>query len=371
MFFNKRGLRHWLTYYLWKKVRNRERSLPGTPVHIFFCVADHYEPFHGGVDFKTAEQRVLSWVEKYPIMADKYKDTDGRCPQHTWFYPPHLDHIFLKDLVKLCKSGYGDIEMHMHHNHMEPFPDTSETLSNKINKCVEDYSKIGIFCLPDNSKKFAFIHGDWSLDNSGGSDICGVNNEIEILKNAGCFADMTFPSVNKCQPNMVNSIYYCTDDPQLPKSYNKGVTVAVGKKQPKNADLMMITGPIGIRKKTGKFGLPLPAIESGSFGKNNKVTNKRVDFWVRQNICVEGKPDWVFIKIHTHGGPGFNHDVNFGIEGHAMYDYLCQKYNDGKKYFLHFVTAREMYNIIKAAEAGESGNPNDFRNYVIPKYMYK
>ena len=29
---------------------------------------------------------------------------------------------------------------------------------------------------------------------------------------------------------------------------------------------------------------------------------------------------------------------------------------------------REMYNIIKAAEAGKSGNPNDYRDFVLPAY---
>ena len=34
---------------------------------------------------------------------------------------------------------------------------------------------------------------------------------------------------------------------------------------------------------------------------------------------------------------------------------------------LHYVTAREAYNIAKAAEQGHSGDPNDFRDYVIPQ----
>ena len=33
---------------------------------------------------------------------------------------------------------------------------------------------------------------------------------------------------------------------------------------------------------------------------------------------------------------------------------------------LHYVTTREAYNIAKAAEAGKSGNPNDYRDYIIP-----
>ena len=34
------------------------------------------------------------------------------------------------------------------------------------------------------------------------------------------------------------------------------------------------------------------------------------------------------------------------------------RYNDGTNYVLHYVSAREVYNIVKAAEAGKSGDPN-------------
>jgi hypothetical protein len=33
---------------------------------------------------------------------------------------------------------------------------------------------------------------------------------------------------------------------------------------------------------------------------------------------------------------------------------------------LHYVTAREVYNIIKAAEAGLTGSPHDYRDYELP-----
>ena len=367
--FTDKGLQYWLPHYLWQQMFKKRARKTKKPMHILFCFVDHFEPFHGGVDFKTAKQRVQAWVKGYPAMAEKYRDADGKPPQHTWFYPPHLNHIFLKDLVGLCNSNYGEIEMHLHHNHMEPFPDTSETLRAKIKKCIDDYSKYGIFCLPDGTKRFAFIHGDWSLDNSGGPKICGVNDEILILKEMGCFADFTFPSVNKCQAKMINTIYYCKDDPKLPKSYDSGVPVTVGN-IPLDVDLMMITGPIGIRlKRKGK--LLWPAIESGSFGYQNKPTPQRVDTWIKTNIHVNGRPEWVFVKIHCHGGPEINHDVAFGEQAKDIYKYLLNKYNDGVNYILHFVTSREMYNIIKAAESGCQGTPNDFRNYLIPKYIYR
>ena len=33
---------------------------------------------------------------------------------------------------------------------------------------------------------------------------------------------------------------------------------------------------------------------------------------------------------------------------------------------LHYVTAREVFNLVKAAEAGKSGDPNPFRDFVLP-----
>jgi len=36
-------------------------------------------------------------------------------------------------------------------------------------------------------------------------------------------------------------------------------------------------------------------------------------------------------------------------------------------YVLHYVTAREMYNIAKAAEAGLAGDPGRYRDFELPK----
>ena len=58
-------------------------------------------------------------------------------------------------------------------------------------------------------------------------------------------------------------------------------------------------------------------------------------------------------------------DTLLGQAMHDMHSYLEQTYNDGRRYVLHYVTARETYNIIKAAEAGKTGNPNDWRDFVL------
>ena len=367
MSLKQKGLKYWLPYYLWQKTSLKTQIKKSEPVHILVAVVDHFEPFHGLVDLARAKERVKQWVINYPQIAEKHIDSDGKPLQHTWFYPPHLDHRFLEDLVGLCAKGYGEVEMHLHHNHMMPFPDTSDTLLTKVTQCIEDYSKYGIFCLPDGEKRFAFVHGDWSLNNSLGDQICGVNDEIRILNECGCYADFTFPSLGKAQPSMVNAIYYTDDSIMTPKSYNRGIKVEVGKLPGSNA-FMLIQGIIGLRfdrRKRFKF-----AIESSDLSFTNLPSRERVDYWVKNAVTVKGQPNWKFIKLHTHGSIEPNMDANLGPSADQAFGYLENEYNDGSRYILHYVTAREMYNIIKAAENREPENPDNYRDYKISRYTY-
>ena len=59
-------------------------------------------------------------------------------------------------------------------------------------------------------------------------------------------------------------------------------------------------------------------------------------------------------------------DTLLGPAMDAMHDHLESSYNDGKRHVLHYVTSREVYNIIKAAEAGHEGDPNQYRDYILP-----
>ncbi|WP_197472948.1 hypothetical protein, partial [Oleiphilus sp. HI0123] len=101
---------------------------------------------------------------------------------------------------------------------------------------------------------YGFIHGNWTLDNCHPEGLhCGVNDELLVLKATGCYADFTLPSApSPTQTSTVNSIYYATDDPDKPKSHDKGVDVEVGK--PASGDLMIIQGPLCLNWKKRKFG---------------------------------------------------------------------------------------------------------------------
>jgi hypothetical protein len=129
-------------------------------------------------------------------------------------------------------------------------------------------------------------------------------------------------------------------------------------------DLMIIQGPLALNWRRRVSGL-LPLIENGEICVDNPPTPDRVDLWVRQHIHVRGRPEWVFVKVHTHGAQEGNAGLLLGKGILWMHRYLAEKYNNGTAHVLHYVTAREMYNIVKAAEAGEQGNPAEYRDYLL------
>ena len=137
-----------------------------------------------------------------------------------------------------------------------------------------------------------------------------------------------------------------------------------------NGDLMIIQGPLALNMKERKKGI-LPTIENSDVRSAFPPTKNRVDLWVETGVQVEDKDDWIFIKIHTHGTQEADLDCLLGDDFDQMCSYLESKYNDGKNYALHYVSAREMFNIVKAAEAGEEGNPNKYRDYILPRPTHK
>jgi hypothetical protein len=153
-------------------------------------------------------------------------------------------------------------------------------------------------------------------------------------------------------------VYYATEDPGRPKSHDVGVDVAAGKEP--SGDLLLIMGPLAFNMHSRKLGV-LPRIENAELSGDNPPSPTRADLWVRHGIRVKGRPEWVMIKLHTHGCNEPNTAVLLDGALDRTLAYMERTYNDGTRYVLHYVTAREMYNVIKAAEAGASGNPGDYR----------
>ncbi len=358
----KKNAHIWLVSLVSQSLSRRPKPDPGEPIHIIFCFVDHFEPLWMNADFQLGLKRVEKWVREYPVLAGRHQDTDGIPPQHTFFYPQEeYRYEYLEKLAQLCRQGFGEVEVHLHHDN-----DTGEELRKKLEKFKKQLVSHGLLSqnIRDRQIKYGFIHGNWALDNSRRDGRwCGVNDELLVLKETGCYADFTLPTApSETQTSKISSLYYATDDPDKAKSHNNGVDVQVGK--PSSGDLMILQGPLNLNWKQRKWGF-LPHIEAGEIKGDNRPNEARADLWLKPHIHVQGNPNWVFVKIFTHGTQERNGEVLFGKEMDDLFTYLERRYNDGRRYKLHYVTARQMYNIIKAAEEGKRGDPHLYRDYLL------
>jgi hypothetical protein len=347
----------WLPSYI-KGVLKPKSNSNSSIKDVIFAIADHFEPFwennYDVIDF---------WEKRYPRFADNHYDSDGSPAQHSWFFPIELyDPVVVERLCNLCRRGYGEIEIHLHHQ-----DDTEERFRNLVRKGVETLSGHGALKPYGNKFKprFGFIHGNWALNNSRkDARYCGVNDELRILKEEGCYADFTLPSApSDTQTAKINSIYYAKSNSRSPKGHDSGIDVKVGRKA--WGDLMIIQGPLTLNWWRRKNGL-WPRIENSEISGDNPGTKERIKLWEKTNIHVHGRPEWIFIKVHCHGGYREGIEALLGEKAETMHYHLECMFRDNPSYRLHYVTARECYNIIKAAEDGKSGNPANFKDYNIP-----
>lgn len=343
----------WLPDYFRRMAAQGEGRKLGTEItDLIFVVVDHFEPSRK--EGERGVQRVREWCEAFAGMATRHRDSDGVAPQHSWFYRyDYPNDECVRILSEFVHKGFGEIDFHLHHGN-----DTPESFAKTIKEGVEWFNEFGAMITAERSpqKRFAYIAGNWALDN-GRRDaaMSGVNTELSILGNAGCYADYTFPafSVNS-QPRIINSIYYATDTPD-PKSYDTGVPMRVGGSE--SGDLVIFEGPLSIDWSQGY-------IEYAALESFTPYFRRRIDLWIKAGVCVVGRPEWLFVKLHTHGMQSREMFLGEQMDRlHSELEDLCA--TAGCR--LHYVTAREAYNIAKAAEAGRDGDAGRYRDYEIAR----
>ena len=350
------------------------------PKHIMFAFVDHFEPYG------TVEQvnwMTSFWIDDYIAMASKHTDADGHHPIHSYFLIawPYIQeeqlNSVLNKLNKVTYEGYGEVDFHCHHGWpdeaMRTEQEATEDLLNIITLAKQQFNRHGALITAEIIPKitFGFIHGMWALDNSRYNDwtnspphfeYCGVNREMDILKKQGCYADYTFPAPYPMDSTLHNLIYYAVDDNEPASYHNISNVYPVEVNRPPMDNLMIIQGT-NVRTNI--------SVNPGIY--DEPATLRRMDHWISRNIHITGNDDWVFVKVYTHGLSGditdpLTWDCYFGPTMDKFYDEINSKYNDGVNWTLHYVSAREMYNIVKAAEAGKTGNPNDYRDFEIARY---
>ncbi len=354
----------WLPGYLAWLVRRLRQPAMAEPVEVFFCLADHFEPFRGGVEKNRARGLVRQWLDEYRRRLAPYRDADGKAPRHVFFYPAEeADDECLEALAAFCAEGWGEVEIHLHHR-----GDTTEGLARHLvdfrDRLHEKHGLLG--CDAAGAPRYGFIHGNWALCNSRpDGDWCGVNEELGVLARTGCYADFTFPSApSPTQPRTVNTIYYARDRDGHPRGADVGVPATAGRERSPNDGLMIVPGPLGLNWRRRKWGW-LPRLENAELTRINPATPERIALWIWTGIHVRGRPQWIFVKVHTHGLVPENEPAVIGEAACLMHETLGAGCAGDLTWRLHYVTAREMYNLIKAAEKGCDGPPHRFRDAVV------
>jgi hypothetical protein len=356
----RKNLHTWIPGYVrWLTGRVRAPRVEG-PRHLLFAFCDHYEPLNGGVSAEVGEARVRFWEDEYPRLAAEFRDADGRPPCHGFFFPgEQYAPSYLERLGRLARARLGEVELHLHHD-----GDTAPKLRADIARYLGEFAAHGHLSRDaDGRLRYAFIHGNWCLANARRDRrMCGVDDEIPLLFETGCYADFTFPAApDESQPNIVNRIYWPDGDLARARAYEEGVPARVG--EVRRDRILMIEGPLALALRPGRLAV---RIENAAATAVDPPSAARVRTWVEQNIHVEGRPEWVFVKIHTHGAPEAQARALLGDGGRALHRELTGRYNDGRRFILHYVSAREMYNIAIAAMEGRDGDPSRYRDHVLP-----
>ncbi len=355
-----KNLHTWLGGYARHLYRTRRaRGRAGTK-HLLFALCDHFEPQWGEPTVRVADARVEAWTRGYPEVVREFRDADGRHPQHSFFFPGEDYHPgHLEQLTGLVRRGFGEIEVHLHHD-----GDSRDSLRAQLEATVEAFSSHGNLARdPDGRPRYGFIHGNWCLANSRRDQRwCGVDDEIPLLFDTGCYADFTFPAApSECQPGIVNQIYWPTGDLSRSRSYECGERARVG--ELRRDRILMIQGPLGLARRPDRLAV---RIENGALDGGDPPTVARAATWTRQGIHIQGRPEWIFVKVYTHGAPEDTAASLLGDDARRFHADLLGCYNDGTAWQTHYVTAREMYNIAWAAMDGQEGNPNEYRDYLLP-----
>ena len=313
--------------------------------HVWLTIADHFEPFWSRADLSTARCRIQVWRKRWPEIAARLSADHKVPPCYTWFYPVEQYHPeLLEALAEMTRDGIGDVEVHIHHE-----GEGSQAFVNSIGTfCRRLIEEHGLLRTVNGQPRFGFIHGNWALDNSlQDGRWCGLNNEITLLRDLGCYADFTMPSgPSASQARTINQIYWCTDDPGAPKSYDRGTKVHEGSGQ--LGDLLMIPGPLGLRWR-GRF---IPRMETGELAAYDHATPYRVQRWFALAPQIG---EHLFLKLYTHGAQDSNREFLLGTGLQELFNIVDEE-AERQNARVHYVSAWQMYRAIEAISLGRDPN---------------
>ncbi|HMT06744.1 MAG TPA: hypothetical protein PKA82_01990 [Pyrinomonadaceae bacterium] len=363
----------WIVRYPFSRLRSRLEMTAFEKKQVVITVADHFEPAWNDGPFLDKKGQVEQ-LRKFHTMAretgNAVVDSDGTKFRHTNFYPAEqYDADILDIMAEMQVEGLGETEVHLHHG--DPGTDTPEYLQNMLTDFRDTLAgrhKLLSRFDEDPDPKYAFVHGNLALGNSCKGKHCGVDNEFEILRDTGCYLDMTLPSApDRSQVSMLNKIYEAGGDLSRPVPHRVGRRFEVGSSMPESPLLM--TGPLVFYFPKRFGGMPLPRLDDGVLAANQPYSMSRFDRWMSANVTVAGRSDVVFIKLYCHGFFDYDQAHSIGEEAARFFGEIVERGAKTGKYSVHFTSAREAYNIAMAISQGKTGEVNQYRNFLLKPIM--
>jgi hypothetical protein len=331
----------WAPQYLADRTRHILRG--GKPKRLWVAITDHYEPMGGRVSLDVAHARVRTWQDRWPPIAQAApRDSSGNTPRYTFFYPQE-EYVreILTALEPMCRANFADVEVHIHHDN-----DTAAGFVAKMQVFLRQLHEDHGFLHHHNGRLvFGFIHGNWALDNARPDGRwCGVTGELQLLRDLGCYADFTMPSLpSPTQGRILNQVYWTNGDPTKPRGFDRGTEAAVG--GGRQGDLLMVTGPLGLRYRDRL----MPRLEMGELAANDVPTKYRVQRWLDLAPRVG---DDIFLKLFGHTAREDNAAALLGSATRPdtlgpMFHWLAEAAAE-RNLELHWATAFEMFQAIDA-----------------------
>lgn len=341
--------------------------------HLIFTIADHFEP-SWSPNGMLAHADQMAKLKEYHKLAretgEAVRDADGTKFRHSNFYPAEQYHPeILEILAEMQADGLGEVEVHLHHGIERP--DTADNLRTALvefrdtlaerHKCLSRWDGKG-------DPMYAFVHGNLALANSAGGRFCGVDSEMRILRETGCYADMTLPSApDQSQVAMINAVYEPEGPLDSAVPHRSGRRIAANGKQPQLP--LIFTGPLVFNWTRRIKGIPVPRIDDGALAANQPADIARLKRWTSANITAAGRSDWVFIKLYCHGF--FAHDTaaSIGEGARRFFSEIIEHGAGVGKFEVYFASAREAFNMAAAAIDGQHGRPGEYRDYRLRSIM--
>ena len=265
----------------------------------------------------------------------------------------------------MVRLGVADVEVHLHHDH-----DTAASMRDGLRRYTRTLrERHGLLRDGATGPAFAFIHGNWVLGNSGQRGAgCGVDDELVVLDEAGCYADFTLPSApHPSQPPVINRIYYAAGVRERARAHFRGIDARLGVP--------------GIERPAARHRAPGDQLEAEAAGaparhrerrsdRTNPPTPDRVDAWIR---C--GDRRWRTSRAgsssrstRTERRSAIARTLLGDGAGSlsALFSDLLARYNDGERYVLHFSSPWEMYRAVKVLEANDKSAISAIERFEFP-----